>query len=35
MVALLENNQHEDGTVDVPQVLQKYLSGMKTLIPRE
>jgi len=33
MVALLENNQRSDGSVDVPQVLQKYLNGITRLEP--
>jgi seryl-tRNA synthetase len=33
MVALLENNQQEDGSVLLPQVLHKYLNGMKALCP--
>lgn len=33
MVALLENNQNEDGSVNVPTVLQKYLGGLSKLIP--
>jgi seryl-tRNA synthetase len=33
MVALLENNQLEDGTVRIPTVLQPYLSGRTHLIP--
>lgn len=33
MVALLENNQREDGTVEIPLVLHKYLNGMKELSP--
>jgi len=31
MVALLENNQREDGTVEIPLILHKYLNGMKEL----
>ncbi len=31
MVALLENNQQEDGSVIVPKVLQKYLGGVTVL----
>jgi seryl-tRNA synthetase len=31
MVALLENNQNADGTVNIPQVLQKYLGGVSKL----
>ncbi|NGX26130.1 MAG: Serine--tRNA ligase [Chlamydiae bacterium] len=33
MVALLENNQREDGSVEIPIVLHKYLNGMKELTP--
>ncbi|HSX04794.1 MAG TPA: serine--tRNA ligase [Rhabdochlamydiaceae bacterium] len=33
MVALLENNQQEDGSVKIPLVLHKYLGGMKELRP--
>lgn len=33
MVALLENNQREDGSVEIPLVLHKYLNGMKELTP--
>ncbi len=31
MVALLENNQREDGSVEIPLVLHKYLNGLKEL----
>jgi seryl-tRNA synthetase len=34
MVALLENNQREDGSVEIPLVLHKYLGGMKELRAR-
>lgn len=33
MVALLENNQQEDGSVDIPKVLQPYLGGISKLVP--
>lgn len=33
MVALLENNQRKDGSVEIPLVLHKYLNGMKELCP--
>lgn len=33
MVALLENNQQEDGTVLIPSALHRYLSDLKTLSP--
>ncbi len=33
MVALLENNQREDGSIAIPQVLHKYLNGMKEILP--
>ena len=31
MIAIIENSQHEDGTVDIPEVLQPYLGGQTTL----
>ncbi|MBS0651683.1 MAG: serine--tRNA ligase [Verrucomicrobia bacterium] len=34
MVALLENNQNEDGSVTLPVVLHKYLNGIKELHPK-
>jgi seryl-tRNA synthetase len=34
MVALLENNQNEDGSVNIPIVLHKYLDGMTKLVPQ-
>jgi seryl-tRNA synthetase len=33
MVALLENNQKEDGSVSLPLVLHKYMNGIKELRP--
>jgi seryl-tRNA synthetase len=33
MVALLENNQRKDGSVEIPLVLHKYLNGVKELWP--
>lgn len=33
MVALLENNQNSDGSVNIPRVLQGYLGGISKLIP--
>ena len=33
MVALLENNQQEDGSVTLPVVLHKYMNGIKELRP--
>lgn len=33
MVALLENNQKEDGSIHLPAVLQPYLDGLTHLIP--
>lgn len=34
MVALLENNQQEDGSIRLPAVLQRYLGGQTHLIPQ-
>jgi seryl-tRNA synthetase len=33
LVAVLENNQHADGSVNVPEVLWPYMGGIKTLKP--
>ena len=33
MVAILENNQNEDGTVTVPEVLRKYMGGKDKISP--
>jgi seryl-tRNA synthetase len=35
MVALLENNQRKDGSVEIPLVLHKYLNGAKELCPQD
>ncbi len=31
MVAILENNQNKDGSINIPKVLQPYMSGMKKI----
>ena len=31
LVAILENYQNKDGTVDIPKVLQPYMNGVKKL----
>lgn len=33
MVALLENNQNADGSINIPPILQPYLGGLKKLVP--
>jgi seryl-tRNA synthetase len=33
LVAILENNQNADGSVDIPKILQKYLGGISKLEP--
>jgi seryl-tRNA synthetase len=35
MVALLENNQQEDGSIRLPAVLQRYLGGQTHLVPQD
>lgn len=35
MVAILENNQNADGSVNIPEVLQDYLGGISLLTPDE
>ncbi len=34
VVAILENYQREDGTVDVPEALRPYMGGMERIVPR-
>ena len=34
MIPLLENNQNEDGSVNIPAVLQPYMNGQKRLEPK-
>jgi seryl-tRNA synthetase len=33
LIAILENNQHADGSIDVPAVLRPYMNGMERLVP--
>ena len=35
MVALLENNQNADGSVNIPEVLRKYVGGVDKILPQE
>ena len=35
VVAILENYQQPDGTVEVPEVLRKYMGGAETIVPRK
>ena len=35
LIAFLENNLNEDGTVDIPEVLQPYMGGKKKLMPNK
>ncbi|WP_105956390.1 serine--tRNA ligase [Apilactobacillus quenuiae] len=35
VAAILENYQNEDGTVDIPEVLQPYMHGMKKIIKED
>lgn len=34
LIAFLENNYNEDGSVDIPEVLQSYMGGTQKLIPK-
>ncbi len=34
LVAILENNQNEDGSINVPKVLQPYMSGLKKIVKK-
>ena len=33
LIAVLENNYNQDGTVDIPKVLQPYMGGLTKLVP--
>ena len=35
LIAFLENNLNEDGTVDIPKVLQPYMGGTEKLVPKQ
>ena len=35
LIAFLENNLHEDGTVSIPAVLQPYMGGKSLLVPKK
>ena len=35
LIALLENNYQEDGTVNIPKVLQPYMGGKTKLVPKK
>ena len=35
LIAVLENNYQEDGTVKVPEVLWPYMGGTKVLVPKK
>ena len=34
LIAFLENNLHEDGTVSIPEVLRPYMGGKEKLVPK-
>ena len=35
LIAFLENNLNEDGSVNIPKVLQPYMGGTEKLIPKK
>ena len=35
LIALLENNYNEDGSVNIPKVLRPYMGGLEKIIPKE
>ncbi len=35
LIALLENHLHEDGSVDIPEVLRPYMGGLEKMTPRK
>ena len=35
LIAFLDNNLHEDGTVSIPEVLRPYMGGKEVLVPNK
>jgi len=35
LIALLENNYNEDGTISIPKVLWPYMGGTEKLVPKK
>ena len=35
LIAFLENNYNEDGTVNIPKVLQPYMGGLQKIVPKK
>jgi seryl-tRNA synthetase len=35
LVAILENYQNKDGSIDIPNVLQPYMMGIKKIGPKK
>ena len=35
LIAFLENNYNEDGSVNIPEVLRPYMGGTEKLIPKK
>lgn len=35
LIAFLENNLNEDGSVNIPKVLQPYMGGIEKLVPKK
>ena len=35
LIALLENNYNEDGSINIPKVLQPYMGGMEKIMPKK
>ena len=33
LVAILENHQHEDGSIDIPKAMQAYMGGKEVIEP--
>ena len=35
LIAFLENNLNEDGSINIPEALQPYMDGTKILMPKK
>ncbi|HAJ15886.1 MAG TPA: serine--tRNA ligase, partial [Erysipelotrichaceae bacterium] len=35
MIAVIENNYNEDGSINIPKVLQPYMGGKTKIVPQD
>ena len=35
LIAVVENNYNEDGSINIPKVLQPYMGGLEKIVPKK